>query len=59
MMTEHEIVVEIVETIDGRWMVLANGWQTFGEPDSTGCGTATYPSAAAAAAAWAEHVGAQ
>jgi len=53
------IVVEIVETIDGRWMVLANGWQTFGEPDSTGCGTATYPSAAAAAAAWAEHVGAQ
>jgi len=55
MMREHEIVVEIVETIDGRWMVLTNGWQTFGEPDSTGAGTATYPTAAAAAAAWAEH----
>jgi len=49
------IVVEIAETIDGRWMILTNGWQTFGETDPTGCGTATYPSATAAAAAWAEH----
>jgi len=30
------IVVKIAETIDGRWMILTNGWQTFGEIDSTG-----------------------
>jgi len=43
-------VTEIVETIDGKWMVKIDGWQVGGETDPMGCGNRTFPTSADAEA---------
>lgn len=46
-------MVEIIETIDGRYLVLVNGFQWgHGEPDRSGAYYTTFPTREAAAKAY-------
>jgi hypothetical protein len=50
--------VEIVDTIDGDWMVLVNGFQWGGHYDRSGAGNATFPTKREATEAYlSEHGG--
>ncbi len=50
--------VEVVDTIDGDWMVLVNGFQWGGSYDRSGAGNATFPTRQAATEAYlSEHGG--
>lgn len=49
MLPDH---VTIEETVDGRWMVLVNGFQWGFQFDASGAGNATYATPELAAAAW-------
>ena len=42
--------LEVVETVDGRWMVLENGFQRGGHIDRSGAGDLTYATKAEALA---------
>lgn len=47
--------MEIVETVDGRWMILVNGFQWgHGPYDRSGCSSETWPTRAEAACAYRE-----
>jgi len=49
--------MEIIETVDGDWMVLQNGFQCGGKVDSSGAGNKTFHTwreAYAFAVSWAE-----
>jgi len=43
---------EVVATVDGRWMILVNGFQWGGTYDRSGAGNATFDSSDAAILAW-------
>jgi hypothetical protein len=50
-----ETFIEIIEAVDGTWMILVDGiqWAPVGEPrDRSGAGCATYPDSEAALAAF-------